>query len=302
MLADQMNLPDTAAAREAAMKAARGQAANKAYDAARQAAGPVGVRSALSAIDDRIGPMQGSGIRGDGIDAKPAGYGARLAANNPAAAAPRSGSGMAPDGYDATPLAVELSDFDRVLGVKQAVQDDIGAAVRAGRNNEARELGKVVAALDEALEASSDGYRSANAAFRASSREIDQIEVGRAAASPGKRSADTVRYYNGLTPTEQGPYRIGQGDLPLYPGEQGALRYGLTDRLLARLENSAEGVNKARPFTSQKATEELSAMARTPDGAKRFLDRENTMFETRRIALGGSQTATTFPTWRAWAG
>lgn len=291
MLADQLNLPDTAAAREAAMKSARGQAANVAYDAARKSANPVDVRGAVAAIDDRIGPMQGSGIKGDGIDAKLAGYRSRLAANNPAASSPRGGSGMAPGGYDATPTAVELSDFDRVLGVKQAIQDDIGAAVRAGRNNEARELGKVVAALDEALEASSDGYRTANDAFRAASREIDQIEVGRAAASPGKRSADTVRYYEGLTPTEQGPYRIGAGDRPLQPGEQGALRYGLADRLMARLENSAEGVNKARPFTSQKATEELDAMARTPDMARRFLERENTMFETRRLALGGSQTA-----------
>ena len=273
-LAEQLNLPDTATAREAAMRAARRQAADVAYDAARQGASPVDVRRALAAIDDRIGPMQGSGIKGDGIDTKLAGYRARLAANNPAAASPRGSTGMAPGGYDATPTAVELSDFDRVLGVKQSLQDDIGAAARAGRNNEARELGKVVAALDEALEASSDGYRTANDAFRSASREIDQIEVGRAATSPGKRSADTVRYYEGMTPSEQG-----------------AFRYGYGDRLMARLENAPEGVNKARPFTSQKSTEELSAMAREPGLLARALDRENVMFDTRRIALGGSQTA-----------
>ena len=87
--------------------------------------------------DDRIGGMQGSRVAGDAIDSKLAGYRARLAAQ------------PGPDG-----VMRELSDFDRVLGVKQAVQDDIGAAVRAGRNNEARELGKLVKELDAALRAS----------------------------------------------------------------------------------------------------------------------------------------------------
>lgn len=273
-LADALGIKDTAAAREAAMRQARGQTAEAAYDAARKGAQAVDVRGALATIDDRIGPMQGSGISGDGIDAKLAGYRSRLAADNPAAASPRGGAGLASDGYDATPLSVELSDFDRVLGVKQALQDDIGAAVRAGRNNEARELGKIVSELDQALEAASDGYRAANDGFRKASREIDQIDAGANATRPGRRAADTVAEYRPLTDAEKQAYRAGYGD-----------------RLLGRLENAAEGVNKARPFTSQKSSQELAALAAEPETLARVLARENTMFDTRRITLGGSQTA-----------
>lgn len=260
-LADALGVKDTASAREAAMRQARGQTADAAYDAARKGAQAVDVRGALATIDDRIGPMQGSGIAGDGIDTKLAGYRSRLAAQPGGAAFPGASS-------------VELSDFDRVLGVKQAIQDDVGAAVRAGRNNEARELGKIVSELDQALEAASDGYRAANDGFRKASREIDQIERGAAAGRPGQRAADTVAEYTPLTDAEKQAYRAGYGD-----------------RLLGRLENAAEGVNKARPFTSQKSSQELAALAAEPETLARVLARENTMFDTRRIALGGSQTA-----------
>lgn len=260
-LADALGANDTAAAREAAMMAARSQAADAAYDAARKNAGAVDVRGALASIDDRIGPMQGSGIAGDGIDDKLAGYRARLAAQP-----------GGPKFKGAT--SVELSDFDRVLGVKQAIQDDIGAAVRAGRNNEARELQKVVAELDSALEAASPDYRAANDAFAKASREIDQIAAGKAAASPSRRSADTVAEYGGLT-----------------DGERAAYRVGYADRAMAKIEGAAVGVDKSRPFTSQKSSEELAAMASDPDKLARALGREREMFETRRIVLGGSQTA-----------
>ena len=72
-------------------------------------------RGALGVIDDRIGGMQGSGVAGDAIDSKLAGYRARLAA--PAR----------PDG-----VMRELSDFDRVLGSSRPCRT-AGAAVRAGR-------------------------------------------------------------------------------------------------------------------------------------------------------------------------
>lgn len=258
--ADALDLDSTAAARAAAMTAARGEAADAAYTAARAGASPVDVRGALGAIDDRIGPMQGSGVTGDSIDAKLASYRSRLA----------SQGGPAMPGAQ----SVELSDFDRVLGVKQAIQDDIGAAVRAGRNNEARELGKVVEKLDEALEGASPDYRAANDGFRRATREIEQIDAGKAAAAPSRRAADTVAEYEKLTPAEKAAYRAGYGD-----------------KLMSTIEGGAEGVNKARPFTSEKSVAELAAMSRDPNRLARALDRENVMFETRRIATGGSQTA-----------
>ncbi len=256
-VADALDAPDTAAQRTAGLTAARGQAADAAYDAARGGAGPVDIRSALSAIDDRIGGMQGSGVVGDGIDAKLSGYRSRLAAQ------------PGPDG-----VSRELSDFDRVLGVKQAIQDDIGAAVRSGRNNEARELGKLQSALDAALEESSGGYRAANDGFRTASRVIDQVDAGKAATSGRVRSADTLQTYGRLT-----------------ADEQAAFKSGYADPLLAKIEGSAPGVNKVRPLMDEASAAELGAMAKDPALLQRQLGREGTMFETNALALGGSRTA-----------
>jgi hypothetical protein len=262
-LREAFDAPDTAAAREAAMRAARGQAADTAYEAARSGAGPVDVRGALAAIDDRIGGMQGSGVRGDGIDARLASLRDRLSAPNTAA------SRVAPGAN-----AVELSDFDRVLGVKQDVQDAIGAAVRAGRNNEARELGKLARALDQALEAASQGYRSANDDFARASREIDAIGIGADMSRPSMRAADTTRTFAGMTPEQQA-----------------AARVGYVDPLLGKVENAAPGVNTARTLVSPKRQTEFSAMARDPFLLNRRLGRENTMFETRARAGYGSPTS-----------
>lgn len=272
-IADAFDAPQSAAATEATMTAARRQAANSNYAVARDGAGPVDVRQALAVIDDRIGGMQGSGVRGDGIDARLATFRNRLAAATPEQA--QFGvNAPTPPGAGGTPTAVELSDFNRVMGVKQDVQDAIGAALRAGRNNEARELGRLVSALDEALEASSAGYRQANDAFATASREIDQIGAGQRAASPRTRAEDTVATFGRLS-----------------EGEQAAFRSGYADPLVARIENNAVGANAARPFTSQKFQTEAAAMATDPDLLARRLGRENTMFETGQTVLGGSRTA-----------
>lgn len=240
------------------LSAARSRAANVAYEAARAQAGPVDVRAALSVIDDRIGPMQGSGVATDGIDGLLSRFRNRLAAAKPSGGA----------------LSVELSDFSRVLGVKQDVQDAIGAAVRAGRNNEARELGKLISSLDEALEAASPAYRAANDEFARASRIIDQIEAGTKAASPRVRSADTAAAYARLTPEQQATFRA-----------------GYSDPTLAKIENAAPGVNKARALTSDGVRGDLRTMARDPDALEAFIARENDMFATLNRATGGSMTA-----------
>lgn len=262
-LREAFDATDTAQGLEASMRSARGQAADTAYDAARSGAGPVDVRGALAVIDDRIRGMQGSGVTGDGIDARLAGFRSRLSAPNPAA------SRVAPGAN-----AVELSDFDRVLGVKQDVQDAIGAAVRAGRNNEARELGKLARELDAALEAASDGYRAANDEFARASREIDAIGRGADMSRPSARAEDTTRAFGGMT-----------------PGQQAAARVGYVDPLLGKVENAAPGVNVARNLVSPKRQTEFSAMATDPFRLNRRLARENTMFETRARAGYGSPTS-----------
>lgn len=262
-VADAFDAPNSANATKEAMEQARSRAANANYSAARNNADPVDVRGALAIIDDRIGGMQGSGVRGDGIDAKLLAFRNRLAAATPENTK-----------FNPTPTAVELSDFNRVLGVKQDVQDAIGAAIRAGRNNEARELGKLVSSLDEALEVSSSQYRQANDAFARASREIDQVASGQRAAGSRSRPEDTVAAFNKMT-----------------DGEQAAFRAGYADPHIARIESGAVGSNAARPFTSQKFQQEAAAMATDPELLTRRLERENQMFSTNNTVLGGSRTA-----------
>lgn len=259
-LNDPQNVGKTAQNVQAGLVDARRTAANEAYDAARAGAGPVDVRDALAVIKARTRGIAGSGVKGDGIDAKLLGFRSRLAA--PKSALPKGTTSR------------ELSDFDRVLGVKQDVEDAIGAALRAGRNNEARELGKLKSALDGALEEASDGYRAANDGFAQASRAIDQVDAGMAAPGPRVRAQDTVATYGGLT-----------------PDQQSAFRSGYADPLLARIEKDAPGVNKARPLRSDKARAELDALSVDPALLGRRIERENTMFETGAQALGGSRTA-----------
>lgn len=260
-IADGLGATDTAAARRAALTTARDDAADIAYKAARDGASPVDVRGALSVIDDRIGGMQGSGIAGDGIDMTLSNYRGRLASQPGGAAFPGASS-------------VEMSDFSRVLGIKQDLGDKIGEAVRAGRNNEARELMKLQREIDTALEAASPAYRQANDQFASASRVIDQIDAGKAASAPKVRSADVLPAYGQMTPEQQAAFRA-----------------GYADPVLARIEAAPVGVNKARPLTSGKAQAELPAMAKDGPLLQRQIARENTMFETGNAALGGSKTA-----------
>jgi hypothetical protein len=255
----------TASQVRADLTEARGTAADAAYGAARGNAAPVDVRGAVEAIDARLGPMSGAGVAGDSIDAKLAKYRSRLAASDPANT-PVGGPGA---------TSVELSDFDRVLGVKQDLQDDMAAAYRAGRNNEYRELKKLEDQLDLALEASSEMYRSANDGFREASRVIDSVDAGAAMSRPSMRAGDTVTQFQGLTPEQQAAARVGYGD-----------------RLLSQIEaNSSPTANRAKPLQSPKRVSEADAMALDPELYANRLSRENTMWETQNRALGGSRTA-----------
>lgn len=238
------------------LAAARGAAANTNYQAAREGAGPVDVRGVLGAIDERLGPMRGADVAGDSIDGTFAQIRRRLA-------------GETPDGSPA-----ELSDFQRVLGVKQDVQDMIGRAQRAGEGNRVRELSGIVREIDSALEAASSGYRQANDQFAQASRVIDQVDAGRAATSNRARTGDVQQSYAALTPEQQAAFRA-----------------GYSDPLLARIESSAPGVNKARPLMDEASQAELGMMARDPQGLAGFLFREDQMFKTGNAAMGGSMTA-----------
>lgn len=228
------------------------------YTSARNDAGPVDVRGILGLIDSRIGGMDGSNITGDGIDSVFLKFRNRLAADPP------------PNGE----ASRELSDFSRVLGVKQDISDARKVATRKGEHNKARELMALERSLDAELEASSAGYRRANDEHRNISGIIDALSEGAEMFRPGSRAADNAKRFDAME-----------------SGQQSAARIGYGDKALARIEGAAEGADKSRPFTSAKSQEDINTLATDPGLLGRRVQRERDMFETRRQALGGSMTA-----------
>jgi hypothetical protein len=157
--------------------------------------------------------------------------------------------------------------------VENALADEVQTARQGGQNNRARLLQQVLTRLDTSLENASPRFRQANRDFAGASTNIDAIEQGGHAAQRG-RTADILADFNSLQPR----------------GQQ-AFRTGYVDPAIQKVQSAAEGVNKARSFTSGKFRDIADATAPGNDMMQRQLGRENTMFETRAAALGGSKTA-----------
>lgn len=260
-LSEGLGASDTAAQRQAALTAERSAAADINYNAAREGAGPVDVRGALGVIDDRLGQTSeaaGTGFQGDGIDSAFAQFRNRLAADR------------VPSDID----AMELSDFSRVMGVKQDLGDAIESAQRAGQGNKARELGMIQRELDAALEAASPGYRQANDQFAAQSRTIEAVDQGSNSARPSVRAADSIDTFSAMNPDQQSAFRAGLGD-----------------SLIGKVENQAPGANVALPLMRDRTASLLDEVAVDPAKLRAQIGRENTMAQTRQAATGGSQTA-----------
>lgn len=177
-----------------------------------------------------------------------------------------------------TPFRQRLSrvnpdDFEAVQRIRGDMADAAESARRAGQGNKARLIGGAVRQLDTAMEGASPGYRTANANFAQASRDIDAVQTGRNAAMRG-RTEDTIPAFQALTP----------------PGRQ-AFRSGYADPLIADAQKSPFGTNAARPLTNPAFQDEAAVMAPGNPLMQRRLSRENTMFETRNAAMGGSKTA-----------
>ena len=167
---------------------------------------------------------------------------------------------------------VNPDDFEAVQRIRGDMADAAETAHRAGQGNRARLIGGAVRQLDTAMEAASPGYRQANANFAQASRNIDAVGHGRDAAMRG-RTEDTIPAFQALGPEGQSAYRS-----------------GYVDPLIADVQKAAVGANKARPLTNDAFQAEAGVMAPGNDLLQRRIGRENTMFETRRQATGGSQT------------
>ena len=124
-------------------------------------------------------------------------------------------------------------------------------------------------------------YAKARALYAGPAQVRDAVAMGGKAAGRG-RAADNLDQFNALPDASQQGFRT-----------------GYADRLSQGVERGAFGVNKVRPLTSDKAGTELKALSlhQGPvapgqlDPLSQRLAREQTMFETRNQALGGSRTA-----------
>jgi hypothetical protein len=255
-LAEGFDAPQTAAQTRTRMTGARDDAADIAYDAARQGARPVDVSGVISRIDETLAPgvnqiaRPASGIANDTVESALEGVRARLT-----------------DGRSVQ------TDFTALQRLRGDLSDQIQAARQGGHGNKARLLGQALRELDTAMEASSSGFRAANRNFAQATRDIEAIDTGRTAALRG-RPEDTIPAFGTLTPQGQAAHRVGYAD-PLIEQAQGA----------------AFGVNKARPLLNDAFADEARSMAPGADLMTRRIGRENRMFETRNQAIGGSRTA-----------
>lgn len=257
-LAEGFGGPQTAAQTETAMTGARDTRANAEYDWAREGAGPVDLSRTIANIDATLAPglnqiaRPASGLANDSIETALQNVRNRLT----------DGRSM-------------LTDFTAVQRVRGDLADQVQSAVQRGQGNRARMLGGVLRQIDGAMENASPGFLQANQNFAQASRNIDAIGQGRAAATRG-RTEDTIPAFRNLP-----------------AAGQDAFRAGYADPLIADAQGPASGVNKARFSTSDAFRDEAAAIAPMTSGARMAnqLAREQTMFETRNAALGGSKTA-----------
>ena len=244
----------TAAKTKEALNAARKATNDVNYSAARQNAGPVNLTPVIDQIDDL---MKRNPILGESSLGKSE-IGSRLSSLR---------SSMQNNGE-------QLIDFDTVLNLKEDLGGVISGLRKSGKEVPPH-LARVYGSLDDALAASSDAYRAANDAAFAGRKVVGAVDEGAEMLRPGRRAADTVPAFQGMTPEQQAAARVGYGD-----------------RALARIEaNASPTANVAKPFNSTKVRTEADAMAIDPGLFGNRVGRENTMWETQNRALGGSRTA-----------
>jgi hypothetical protein len=188
------------------------------------------------------------------------------------------------------PIANSLKEARSYLAAPNLTASNVGQAFRAkvnidqmiakatenGQGALVGELMPIKQALDQALARSSQSYAGARDAYRLAQQRIEALDLGKTLGSKPVRPEDAIRQFSELPDAEA----------------QTAFRVGYADPQISQVQNAAFGTNKARPFTSDAVKQEFDAFA-APGKAEtlqRQIGRENTMFQTRNQAMGGSKT------------
>ncbi|UFW75521.1 hypothetical protein [Bradyrhizobium sp. WU425] len=169
-----------------------------------------------------------------------------------------------------------LSNVNHAFRAKTNMDMMIAKATENKQGALVAELVPVRDALDDALARSSSNYSSARDAYRTSQRRIEALDRGKEIGAKPGRPEDAIRAFNELPDAEA----------------QTAFRRGYADPQISYVQNAPFGTNKARPFTSEATRQEFDAFTvpGRSDQLQRQIGREQTMFETRNQALGGSRT------------
>lgn len=255
-LAEGLDANQTALQRETALTDQRRVDAGKNYGQARGDSGFIDVGPAISKADEIVRPKVA------GLDAEPS----TLRQGDFQNSIQKARSYLTND-------SETLVDWDGAFNAKR----DIDAMIDKATTTEQTHLIPIRDALDEQLAKSSKSYSAARDKYAEQSRSIEAIGEGKSAAMRG-RHEDTIPAFNAKSAE---------------PDAQQSFRVGYADPLIEQVNNQPVGVNKVRALTGDGPTAELQAFAAPGQGDKmaRRLGREDTMFETRAQATGGSKTA-----------
>jgi hypothetical protein len=177
--------------------------------------------------------------------------------------------------YLASPTLTS-SNVGKAFRAKTNIDQMIAKATENKQGALVGELMPIRDALDEQLARSSSNYAKARDAYRVRQQRIGALDTGKELGSKQVNPEDAIAQFS-----------------PLDAEGKQAFRAGYVDPQVSQVRNAAWGTNKARPFSSDAVKQEFDAFAASPGRAgtlQRQIGRENTMFQTRNQALGGSRT------------
>lgn len=274
-LREGFDAPQTAEQTRAAMAARAGSEANANYAPVKAETQPIDVSEPVAIANRAISPAADMDAIAKGrvptdLAARASVEGQESALRDPIASALKDARS-----YLAAP-ELTASNVGQVFRAKTNIDQMIAKATENGQGALVGELIPIRSALDHALARTSKNYASARDAYKLAQQRIEAIDLGKTLGSKPVRPEDAIRQFGALPDAES----------------QAAFRVGYADPQISQVQNAAFGTNKARPFTSDAVKQEFDAFA-APGKAEqlqRQIGRENTMFQTRNQAMGGSKT------------
>jgi hypothetical protein len=168
------------------------------------------------------------------------------------------------------------SNVNKAFRAKTNIDQMIATATDKKQGALVGELIPIRNSLDIALAGTSRNYASARNAYRMAQQRLSALDLGKELGAKPVRPEDAIRQFHALGS----------------PEEKQAFRVGYADPYVRDAQNAAFGTDKSRPLTSDAVKQEFAAFAAPgrADLLQRQIGREQTMFETRAQAMGGSKT------------